>query len=223
MRRCLAQLGDPAIVVAAVPVGDLQVGLRHLHLRVELERASELGDRLLDQALLVVEDAEVVVRPGVGRVDPTGKGAEHREIALRERGGRHDVRAVRMASKMDRSDAMSGSSRKWPPSGSAAPFDPERGLHTEGVLAVVPEVQVGVVRTAPLRSMTRLGTEGTSIIPMKSLSAFRYALAENVSGLLQAGLLHLAEVLGGAELPPKQKVAQDARRTARETAAAPVR
>ena len=34
-----------------------------------------------------------------------------------------------------------------------------------------------MVSTAALRSMTRLGTDGTSIMPMKSLSAFMYALA----------------------------------------------
>jgi hypothetical protein len=29
------------------------------------------------------------MRPGVGRIDPLGEGAENREIALRQRGGRH--------------------------------------------------------------------------------------------------------------------------------------
>jgi hypothetical protein len=79
----LGQLRDPAVVVAAVPVGNLEVRLRHLHLRIELERAGELGDGLFDQSFLIVENAEVVVGPGVGGVDPTGKRAEHREVALR--------------------------------------------------------------------------------------------------------------------------------------------
>ncbi len=86
----LPQLRHPLVVVAGVVVGDLQVALRHLHLRVELERAGELSDRLLDQAFLVIEDAEVVVGPGVRRVDPAGEGSEDGEVAFRERRRRHE-------------------------------------------------------------------------------------------------------------------------------------
>ncbi len=97
----LLEVGDAAVVVAAVAVGDVEVGLRHLHPRVELERADELGDRVLDQPLLIVEDAQVVVGAGVGGVDPAGKGAQDGEIALRQYGPGHRIRA-------------GGWRRKWP-------------------------------------------------------------------------------------------------------------
>jgi hypothetical protein len=88
---CLGpEVGDAALKVPTVPVGDLQVGLGHLHLGVELQGAGKFRDRLVDQTLLVIKNAEVIVRPGVGRIDPLGEGAENREIALRQRGGRHD-------------------------------------------------------------------------------------------------------------------------------------
>ncbi len=114
----LAQLGDPAVVVAALPVGDVEVVLRDLHLGVELERLHELADRLLHQTLLVVEHAEVVMRPGIGRIDAAGEGAENGEVALREHGARHRGQGRRMASKIARSDGMSGRSRKCPRRGS---------------------------------------------------------------------------------------------------------
>ena len=66
-------------------VGDLEVALGDLHPRVELERARELLDGLGDEALLVVEDAEVVVRARVRRIDAAGKGAEDREVAFGDR------------------------------------------------------------------------------------------------------------------------------------------
>ena len=67
--QAVAQLRHAPVVVARVEVRDLEVPLRHLHLGVELERARERGDRLAEQALVVVQDAEVVVGAGVGRVD----------------------------------------------------------------------------------------------------------------------------------------------------------
>ncbi len=86
---CLAesflQLGHAAIVETGVAVGDLEVALGHLHARVELERPRELVDGLGDEALLVVEDAEVVMRAGVRRIDAAGKGAEDREVAFGDR------------------------------------------------------------------------------------------------------------------------------------------
>ena len=44
--QAVLQLGNATVVVAGVEVRDLQVALRDLHLRVELERARERGDRL---------------------------------------------------------------------------------------------------------------------------------------------------------------------------------
>ena len=78
----LLQLGDAAVVVAGIVVGDLEIALRDLHAWVELEGARELLDRLGDEAFLIVEDAEIVVRPCVRRIDPAGKGPQHREVPL---------------------------------------------------------------------------------------------------------------------------------------------
>ena len=89
----LPQVGDPAVVVPALAVGDVEVALRHLHPRIELQRADELGDRVLDQPLLIVENAEVVVGAGVGGIDPAGKGAQDGEIALRQHGTGHRLRS----------------------------------------------------------------------------------------------------------------------------------
>ena len=78
----LLQLGDAAVVEAGVVVGDLEIALSDLHARVELERARELLDGLGDEALLIVEDAEIVVRPRIRRIDPAGERAKNGEIAL---------------------------------------------------------------------------------------------------------------------------------------------
>ena len=85
----LPEVRDPELIMPAVAIGDLEIGLRDLHLRVQLQRAGKLRDRLVDQTLLVIQNAEVVVRPGVRRIDPLGERAENREIALRQRWGGH--------------------------------------------------------------------------------------------------------------------------------------
>src|SRR5215210_9537832 len=108
----VSQIGDSALVVSAIAVGDFEIALRHLHPGVELEGAGKLRDRLVDQPLLVIKNAEVVVRPGVGGIDPLGERAENRKIALRQRRGWHDRYGIRMASKMARREATSGSRRK---------------------------------------------------------------------------------------------------------------
>ena len=96
-------------------VGDLEVFLGDLHARVELQGAEELLDRLGDEALLIVENAEVVVRPRIGGIDAAGERAEDREIAFGEGGPGHgEPQVSRMASKMARRLARSGSSRKCP-------------------------------------------------------------------------------------------------------------
>ena len=77
-----------------------------------------------------------------------------------------------MASKMARSDGMSGSSRKWPRSRSAGALHPERALDAEDEIPLVAEVEVRRREHRPAMSTTRLGSDGTSIMPMKSLSAF---------------------------------------------------
>jgi hypothetical protein len=102
----LLQLRHAAVVVAGVVVGDFEVALGHLHARIELERVRELLDGLRDEALLVIENAEVVVRARVRRVDPAGEGPQNREVAL------GDDQVKRMASKMALRDARSGRSRK---------------------------------------------------------------------------------------------------------------
>ena len=115
------ELGDAAVVVAGVVIRDLEIALRDLHARIELERARELFDRLGDEALLVVEDAQIVVRPRIRRIDPAGKRAEDREVTLgNRRSRRRHGQLRRMASKMALRDARSGRSRKWPRSPSRA-------------------------------------------------------------------------------------------------------
>jgi hypothetical protein len=71
--QSLTQVGDAPVVVAGVEIRNLEVALRDLHLRVELERAHERGCRLGVQPLVVIQDAEVVVRTGVRRIDPPGE------------------------------------------------------------------------------------------------------------------------------------------------------
>ena len=80
--QAFPQLGDAVVVEARVVIGDLEVALRDLHARVELERAGELLDGLGDEAFLVVENAEIVVRARVGRVDPAGKGPQDGNVTL---------------------------------------------------------------------------------------------------------------------------------------------
>ncbi len=78
----LFQLGNAGVVVAGVEVRDLEIALRDLHLRVELERLHERGDGLLVESLVVVQDPQVVVRAGVRRIDPPGERPEHVAVAL---------------------------------------------------------------------------------------------------------------------------------------------
>ena len=86
MTQPLLQLGNTLVIVSRVEVRDLEVTLGDLHPLVELQRAHECRDGLLVQPLVVVEDAEVVVRTGVGRIDALGKRPEHIPVAVgRER------------------------------------------------------------------------------------------------------------------------------------------
>jgi len=119
----LLQLRDALVVVAGVEVGDLEVALRDLHLLVELERAHERADGFLVQPLVVVQHPEVVVRPGVRRIDPPGERPQHFTVAFRGE-SRHDHGgwfryATRTARRMACSDAGSGSNRKKPRSRSS--------------------------------------------------------------------------------------------------------
>ena len=83
LAQALAQLADEPVVEAGVEVGDLQVALGNLHLGVDGQRPLELGDGLLVHPLVEVEDAQVVVRARVGRVDALGEAAEDAEVPLR--------------------------------------------------------------------------------------------------------------------------------------------
>ena len=112
--QAFAQLGHPGVVIARVPVGDLQVGLGHLHLRIELERAPEFGDRLGHQPPAIIQNAEVVMGPGVRRIDAVGEGSQDGEVALRQRGTGHGPQVSLMASNTARREARSGISRKCP-------------------------------------------------------------------------------------------------------------
>ena len=83
----LTQFRHATVVETGLFLHQLQVFLGDRHPGVELERAGKRRDRLGKEATLVIEDAEVVVRAGIGRVDATGEGSQDGEIALRRRGG----------------------------------------------------------------------------------------------------------------------------------------
>ena len=80
--QLLLELGHAAVVVPGVVVGDLEIPLRDLHARVELEGAGELLDRLGDEGFLVIENAEIVMRARIGGIDPAGKGPQDRYVTL---------------------------------------------------------------------------------------------------------------------------------------------
>src|SRR5438045_8277188 len=79
-----------------------------------------------------------------------------------------------MASKMALRDARSGRSRKWPRSPSRASM--LNSVSTQNTKSrSCPKFRYVVVRTAAETSTTRLGTDGSSSMPMNSDSAFMYA------------------------------------------------
>ncbi len=78
----LLELGHATVVVPGVVVGDLEIPLRNLHARIELEGAGELLDRLGDEGFLVIENAEIVMRARIGGIDPAGKGPQDRYVTL---------------------------------------------------------------------------------------------------------------------------------------------
>ena len=88
--QLLLQFRNARVVVAGVEVRDLEIALRDLHLRVELERLHERGDRFLVQPLVVVQHAEVVVRARVRRIDPSGERPQHFAIAIGRQEGGHE-------------------------------------------------------------------------------------------------------------------------------------
>src|SRR6476646_1810814 len=138
MPQALAQLRDARVVVTGIEVGDLEVALRDLHGVVELERHHEGGDRLLVQALVVVKNPEVVVRPRVRRTDTPGEGPQNLAVALRSQGRRreHD-HATRIALRIAPSDAVSGRSRKNPRSFSADSLS-TKSLSTQNTKSLSP-------------------------------------------------------------------------------------
>jgi hypothetical protein len=105
----VAELGYSSIVIAGVEVCDLEIATSDLHLAVELERFHERRDGLLVQSLVVVQDAEVVVRAGVRRIDPAGERPKYVAITL---GRENHGQATRTALRMACSEAASGRSRK---------------------------------------------------------------------------------------------------------------
>src|SRR6266404_4669119 len=63
------ELVQSALEDPALAVGDLEVAPRHAHALVESQCARERDDCLVRQSLSKVENAEVVVRAGIRRVD----------------------------------------------------------------------------------------------------------------------------------------------------------
>ena len=58
-------------------VGDVQVATCDLHLAIDRKSSPKLFDRFLEETLLVVDDAEVVVRTCVARVDSSRQRTEN--------------------------------------------------------------------------------------------------------------------------------------------------
>ena len=219
----LAQLRDAAVVVARVEVRDLEVALRDLHLRVELERLRERRRRLLVQPLVVVEHAEVVVRARVRRID-----APRERLAASSR-SRSEARG-RGHGRASSADANRAEDRR-----EAAEVGQQQ---EEAAQRLVELLQAGTASrrrtrtrrpaptsrnvaliTASERSMASDGGDGSRIIPMNSLSAFRYARAEDVPRLAQRRLRRSRRAPSTSCLLHHQ--ARDAQRGAlRETRAA---
>ena len=193
----LAQLGDAAVVVAALPVGDLQVGLGHLHLGIELERLGRTR-----RSPLRPDPSGSRGRRGCcarpRRTDRYGRrrSEERRGRAPRARGPA-SAQGRRMASKIARSDGMSGRSRKWPRRGSVA-LDPERGLDAEDEVAVVAEVEVGGGEHRRAQIHHQAGHRGHQHHPHEVAQRVEIGAREDVAGLLDARLLHRAELAGAA-------------------------
>src|SRR5690606_2770037 len=130
------QLSAQAFEMAGTEVGDLQVALGDLHAWIDLERVLEMTHRLVVQALVVEDDAEVVVRTRILRVDAARERAQDLQVTFGARrcstvpadvaavGPRHGGGSGRcrlrthqpsfISLSMICSDVASGMSRKWP-------------------------------------------------------------------------------------------------------------
>ena len=87
----LVQLGDPGVVIARFALEGLQVVLGDPHLGIELQGPPERGDRFGDQPPLVIEDAKIVLRAGIGGIDAPGERAESVGVPAGRSGRRHGV------------------------------------------------------------------------------------------------------------------------------------
>ena len=143
-RTPLLQLGDAAVVVAAVPVGDLEVGLRHLHRGIELERAG----RTRRSPPRSGPSGSRGRRGCCARRRRTGRCGGRRSAGRRDRapssaGRRHRIRAGGWRRRWPAATACRAGAGSGPRSGSAAALDLERGLDAEDEVAVVAEVEIG--------------------------------------------------------------------------------
>src|SRR5471030_519483 len=176
--QLFAQLRDAAVVVARVEIRDFEISLRDLHLGVELERLRERRSRLLVQPLVVVEDAEIVVRARIGRIDAARERLQRVAITIGGEGRGHGAAAVqptRIARSMVVRLARSGSMRKNPRSDSLSSFR-WNSVSTQKTYSAPCATSRNVdVITASLMSIASVGGEGSRIMPMNSLSALRYA------------------------------------------------
>src|SRR2546426_4996957 len=94
---------------------------------------------LFPYTTLFRSDAEIVVRPGVRRVDPAGEGSEDGEVAFRERRRRHgSAQADGVKDGLERRQI--GEQQEVAPQ-SLSRVDGELGLDAEHEVALVPEVQ----------------------------------------------------------------------------------
>src|SRR5690606_455985 len=141
------------------------------HLRIQLQRLRERGYGVLVHPLVIVEDAEVVVRAGVRRIYPPGERPQYLAVALRGQRRSH-LQATRTARRSVWSEATSGRSRKKPRRRSSVPWKKNCVSTAKTMSLSPPNWRYAVVSTAADMSAARLGGDGSSMSPMNSLSAF---------------------------------------------------
>ena len=210
----VAQLGDAPIVVAGVKVRDLEVALRDLHLRVELERAR----RTRRPPPRTSPCCSTGRRGCCARRRRSHRCAARTTAECRDRAARSgvadepfDVTATRTARRITCSDAASGSSRKNPRSSSPSPC---RKNCSRRRTPCRDRAELQIRR----RQHRRRHVHGETRRRRKQHESHEIAqrvhvgAAQNVAGLLDRRLLELAEGASGSVRPTQHELREPDRR-----------